>query len=191
MKVVKAKSDKLLYVRAREGFSQQRFHISKHSLDLSYTWILSSPSSSCCLHAEFSYFFLPFITKTVLVCCTITNTYSMEGAFTFPSCFSLFQKVHISLKKPPTFLEKSPTFLEKLPTFFRKSPTFFPKHWTFSQAKRSEPKTLNGTQTATDLHDDRKIPQKKETFTWSSIRLSLHLQQHSHLKTFRQWILTK
>jgi len=86
----------------------------------------------------------------------------MEGDFTLPSRFSLFQRIHISLKKSPTFLEKSPTFLEKLPTFFRKSPTFFPKHWTFSQAKRSEPKTLNGTQTATGLHDDRKIPQKKK-----------------------------
>lgn len=162
MKVVKAKSEKFLYVRARGGFSQQRFHISKHSLELSYTWILSSPSSSCCLHAEFSYFFLPFVTKTVLVCCTITNTHSIRGYFTLPSCFSLFQKVHISLKKSSTFLEKSPTFLEKLPTFFRKSPTFFSKHWAFSQTKRIEPKTLNGTQTATGLHDDRKIPQKKK-----------------------------
>lgn len=164
MKVVKAKSDKLLYVRARGGFPQQRFHISKHSLELSYTWILSSPSSSCCLHAEFSYFFLPFDTKMVLVCCTTTNTYSREGDFTLPSCFSLFQKVHISLKKYPTFLEKSPTFSVKLPTFFQKSPTFFPKRWTFSQAQRSEPKTPNGTQTATGLHDDRKIPRKRNFY---------------------------
>ena len=142
----------MLYVRARGDFSQQRFYISKHSLELSYTWILSSPLSSRCLHAEFSYFFLPFVTKTVLVCCTITNTHSIRGDFILPSCFSLFQKVHISLKKYPTFLEKSPTFSVKLPTFFQKSPTFFPKHWTFSQAQRSEPKTLNGTQTATELY---------------------------------------
>ena len=168
MKVVKAKSDKLLYVRARRDFSQQRFHISKHSLELSYTWILSSPSSSCCLHAEFSYFFLPFVTKIVLVCCTITNTYSMRGDFTLPSCFSLFQRIHISLKK-------SPTFLEKLPTFFRKSPTFFPKHWTFSQAKRSEPKTLKWNANSNGLARRQKNSPEKETFTWSSIRLSLHL----------------
>ena len=58
----------------------------------------------------------------------------MGGDFTLPSCFSLFQKVRISLKNPPTFPENSPTFLEKLPTFFHKSPTFFPKHWTFPQS---------------------------------------------------------
>ena len=175
MKVVKAKSEKLLYVRARRDFSQQRFHISKHSLELSYTWILSSPSSSCCLHAEFSYFFLSFVTKTVLICCTITNTYSMEGDFILSSCFSLFQRIHISLKKSPTFLEKSPTFLEKLPTFFRKSPTFFPKHWTFSQAKRSEPKTRKWNANSNGLARRQKNSPEKETFTWSSIRLSLHL----------------
>ena len=131
MKVVKAKSDKLLYVRARGVFSQQRFHISKHSLDLSYTWVLSSPSSSCCLHTEFSYFFLSFVTRASLVCCTITNTYSREGDFTLPSCFSLFQKVHISLKKSPTFLKKISYVFGKTSHVFPKISNVFPKTLDF------------------------------------------------------------
>ena len=163
MKVVKAKSDKLLYVRARGVFSQQRFHISKHSLELSYTWVLSSPSSSCCLHAEFSYSFLLFPLS--------------KGPYFTQKIFDISRKISYVFGKTSHV--------------FPKISNVFPKTLDFFSSQKEWAEDTQWNANSNGLARRLKSSPEKETFTWSSIRLFLHLQQHSHLKTFRQWILTK
>ena len=163
MKVVKAKSDELLIrTRAKGLFAAAVSHfktLSRAILYLDTVITFKFLLSSCRV-----FLFLPAFCHKNVPRLLHNHQYTFHGRRFHPS-FLLFP-----LSKGPYFTQKISDFSRKISyVFWKNFPRFSENLQRFSQniglflkPKGVSRRHANGTQTATGLHDDRKIPQKKK-----------------------------
>ena len=188
---MKAKSEKLQYVRARRGLFVAAISHFK-TLLRAILYLDTFITFKFLLFSYRVFLFLPAFCHKNGPRLLHNHQYIFHGRRFHPS-FPLFP-----LSKDPYFTQKISDFSRKISNVFGKTShvfpkisNVFPKTLDFFSSQKEWAEDTQWNANSNGLARRQKNSPEKETFTWSSIRLSLHLQQHSHLKTFRQWILTK